>query len=148
MRGDQSVHVERQCVGGDNLESARIVRGDLRKRGETSLVAFHGDYAGGTRGQQGAGKAAGARTDLDDRRVGKIAGGARNAARQVQVEKKILSERFLRRQPMSRDDLAERRKSVAHVGDAVSARRFARRRAATRLEGLATPLPAISKAVP
>ena len=75
--------------------------------------------------------------------------GARDPRGEVEVEQEILSERFAGRQGVLANDLAERRKVVdrAHAGCA-AAMRAASRSAAIRLDGLARPLPAMSKAVP
>ena len=77
------------------------------------------------------------------------AGGARDPRGEVEVEQEILAERFAGRQAVLADDLAKRRKVVdrAHAG-CVAAMRAASRSAAIRLDGLALPVPAMSKAVP
>ena len=74
------------------------------------------------------------------------AGRAGDAAGEVEVEEEILAERFLRREAVRGDDLAQRRQAVG--GEAHGARRAASFSAAIRLVGLATPLPAMSNAVP
>ena len=74
------------------------------------------------------------------------AGGARDAAGQIEVEEKILAERLLGLRAVRGDDFAQRRQAVR--GEAHGARRAASRNASIRLVGLASPLPAMSNAVP
>ena len=97
-------------------------------------------------GEQRARQAAGAGADLDNGDAVQRPGGARDAAGQVEVEEEVLAERLFRREAVRRDDLAQRRQAVG--GEAHGASRAARFSAAIRLAGLATPLPAMSKAVP
>ena len=75
--------------------------------------------------------------------------GARDPRGEVEVEQEILAERFAGRQGVFANDVAQRRQVVdrAHAG-LVAAMRAASRNAATRLDGLALPVPAMSKAVP
>lgn len=100
--------------------------------------------------------------DLDNRDGVERSGGARDAAGQVEVENKILTEPLARAELVARDDLAQRRQIGRPVAgrrgnaQAADARWAARRvamspaslRAAIKLVGLAAPLPAMSKAVP
>ena len=84
------------------------------------------------------------------------AGGARDAAGQIEIEQEILAERFLGGEAVAADDLAQRRQVVdarscasrdrRRLGRAAS--RAASRSAAIRLAGSALPVPAMSKAVP
>ena len=87
--------------------------------------------------------------DLDDRGVFERARRARDPRREIEVEQEILPERFAGRQSVLADDVAKRRQIVdrAHAG-CVAAMRAASRNAAIRLDGLALPVPAMSKAVP
>ena len=52
-------------------------------------------------------------TDFVNRRVFKRTCRARDLARQVEIEKKILAQRFLRRQIVARDDIAQRRQRIS-----------------------------------
>jgi hypothetical protein len=52
------------------------------------------------------------RADLDHRHVVDLAGGAGNLLRDVEIEKKVLAERFERVEPMPGDHLAQRRQSI------------------------------------
>jgi hypothetical protein len=127
------------------------------ERSDAARVAFDGDHRGTLR-QQGARQSAGARSDLDRGAVGQVAGGARDAGGQVEVEQEVLAERLARGKAVPRDDVAQRRQGGS--GRLVQARtrcaRCARWRAivpasliaSIRLAGLATPLPAMFSAVP
>ena len=97
-------------------------------------------------GEERARQAARPGADFDDDDAFQRAGGARDAAGQVEVEEEILAERLFRVEAVRGDDLAQRRQAVR--GEAHGARRAASRSAAIRLVGLASPLPAMSKAVP
>ncbi len=121
--------------------------GYLIERGEAPLVAFDRDHLLRALRDQRARQAPGAGADLDDDDVLQGPGGARDAACEIEIEKEVLAERFLRIEPVRRDDLAKRRQAVAGK----SLRRGAAPRAAAaaiKLVGLARPLPAMSKAVP
>jgi hypothetical protein len=74
---------------------------------------------------------------------------ARDPRGEIEVEQEVLAERFAGRQSVLANDLAKRRKVIdrAHAGRA-AAIRAASRSAAIRLDGLALPVPAMSKAVP
>ena len=91
-------------------------------------------------------QAAGAGADLDHGDASSGPRGAGDAAGQVEVEEEVLAERLLRREAVRGDDFAQRRQAVG--GEAHGARRAASFSAAIRLVGLATPLPAMSNAVP
>ena len=136
-------------VGADDLQPPRISPGNLLQRRQRALVALDGDDAPRAQRQQRARQSAGAGADLDDGGVFERARGARDPRGEVEVEQEILAERFAGRQGMLANDLAKRRKVVdrAHAG-CVAAMRAASRNAAIRLDGLARPVPAMSKAVP
>ena len=57
--------VECQRVAGDDLQPARIVRGDFAQRRDRALVALDRDHARGAFGQQRARQPAGAGTDFE-----------------------------------------------------------------------------------
>jgi hypothetical protein len=122
------------------------MRADLGKRGKGALVAFDCDHPPGPRRQERARQAAGAGSDLDDGDAFERAGGAGDPGRQVEIEQEVLAERLAGVEAVARDDLAQRRQSVG--GERHCVRRSASLSAAIRLVGLATPLPAMSKAVP
>ena len=128
----------------------RISPGNIAERGQRAFVALDRDDAPGAQREQRAGQPAGAGADLDDGGVFERGRGARDARGEVEVEQEILSERFSRRQRVLLDHVAQRRKVVdrAHAGCATAAIRAASRNAAIRLDGLARPVPAMSKAVP
>src|SRR4030088_867378 len=116
---------------------------------ECAPVAFHGDDAAGAERQEGARAPAGTGADLDDRGILQRPRGARDPRGEVEVEQEILAKRFAGRQCMLANDLAKRREVVdrAHAGS-VAAMRAASLNAAIRLDGVALPVPAMSKAVP
>ncbi len=64
--GDQRFRLDRQGVGGDDLKAAGPVRADLGERRQGAFVALDRDHGLGALGEQRAGQAAGAGTDLDD----------------------------------------------------------------------------------
>ena len=107
------------------------------------------DFDFGAERQQRARQPAGTGTDFDNRRIFERARGARDPRGEVEVQQEILTKRFSSREGMLANDLAKRRKVIdrAHAGCA-AAMRAARRNAAIRLDGLARPVPAMSKAVP
>ena len=85
------------------------------------------------------------------------AGRSRDAAREIEIEQKILAESAFRLQPVPFDDLAQGRQAIGREQAFVQAARSRRggvasrpasRKAAIRLAGRARPVPAISKAVP
>jgi hypothetical protein len=114
-----------------------------------AIAALDRDDAPSAQRQQCARQAAWARSDLDDGGVFERAGAAGDPRREIEVEQKILTQRFARRQSVFANDVAQRRQIVdrGHVGRA-AAMRAASRSAAARLDGLALPVPAMSKAVP
>ena len=81
--------------------------------------------------------------NLDDRRAFQRPRRTGDAGRQIKIAQKILAKSLAGVEPVARDHFAQRRQSVDH--DEI---RPARRTASTRLEASATPLPAMSKAVP
>ena len=98
--------------------------------------------------KQRAREPAGTGADFHDGRSFQRAGGARDPRGEVEVEQKILAERFARRQGVFADDVAQRRQIVDRAQDIAAAMRAASCNAAIRLDGLARPVPAMSKAVP
>ncbi len=136
-------------VGADDLEPAGISPRNLVERRQRALVALDRDDASGAQRQQRARQSAGTGADLDDGGIFERTRGARDPRGEVEVEQKILAERFACRQGMLANDVAKRRQVVdrAHAG-CVAAMRAASRNAAIRLDGLALPVPAMSKAVP
>ena len=134
--------------------TARIARaaGDLRKRREAAAVALDRDDALGAGRQDRSGQSARAWPDLEHAHSFERAGGPRHPACQVEVEEKVLSERFPWQEPMRAHHLPQRRQLVdlAHRRDraAPAASRAAKHNAAIRLSGRAMPLPAMSNAVP
>src|SRR5262249_35200263 len=107
------------------------------------------DHMGRAEREEGAREPAGTGTDFHDGGALQRPGGARDPRGQIEIEQEVLAERFACRQRMLANDFAERRKIVdsAHARPAVAIR-SARRSAATRLAGLARPVPAMSNAVP
>ena len=103
---------------------------------------------------------AGAGTHFIDCRIFERAGRSCNAPRQVEIEQKILAERFAGDETVPANDLAQWRQAIprgirraAHeaaraAAPGAAASRAASRNAAMRLVGSARPVPAMSKAVP
>ena len=146
----QCGRINRQRIGFEHLEAARIMRRDFGKGRKAAAVLLDGHHLACAIGEQRPGQATGAGADLDHGAGRKISGGAGNARGQVEVEQEILAERLLRVEAVRTDHLAQGRQAVdlAHSRFSGSARTAAMRNAAARLCGLALPVPAISKAVP
>src|ERR1700751_2834539 len=107
------------------------------------------DDAFGAECEQRACQSARTRADLDDGGVVEWRCRARDARGEIEVEEKVLAERFAGRQSVLANDLAKRREVVDRAHQLfASAMRLARLKAAIRLAGLALPLPAMSNAVP
>ena len=66
----------------------------FRHCGDGPAVAFDRHHPPGALGQQGAGQPARAWADLDDGYAGERAARASDPYRQIEVEKKILAQRF------------------------------------------------------
>src|SRR4051812_11981611 len=145
---EQRTRIEMLGVGMHDLEPARITPGDIVERRQRAFVALDRDDAPGAERQQRARQPAGTGADLDDGRTFERTRGARYSGGEVEVEQEVLAERFARRQGMFADDVAQRRQIVDRAQGLVAAMRAASRNAATRLDGLARPVPAMSKAVP
>src|SRR5262249_55316387 len=126
---------------------AEAIRKLLQGR-NAALVALDRNHTICAERQQRAGEAARARPDLNDRDACERSGRARDAGREIEVEEKILPERAPGGQTVTTDHLAQRRQVVDAHGGLAAARRAASRSAATRLDGFARPLPAMSNAVP
>ena len=93
------------------------MRGDFLERRQTARIAFDRDDARPLR-EQRARQAAGAGSNFDDDRVVEGSCGAGDARSEIEVEQKILAERFFRVESIARDDVAQRRQSVDHLTDA------------------------------
>jgi hypothetical protein len=62
--------------------------------------------------QQRTGEPAGSWADLDNCRLIERRGGARDPARQIEIEQEMLAEALARLEPMGGDDLPERRPEI------------------------------------
>ena len=133
-------------VARQYFQPPRPACGDLRERGQASLVALDRDHLSRALREQRARQASRPGSDFDDDDAGQRSRGARDPTRQIEVEQEILSQRLPGVQAVRGDDLAQRREAV--VGQRHPESRAASRVAAIRLDGLASPLPAMSKAVP
>ena len=146
---EHRARIEALRVGVHDLQPAGITLRNIVERRQRALVALDRDDALGAQRQQRARQSAGAGADLDHGGALQRARGACDPRGEVEVEQEILAERFACRQGVFANDVAQRRQIVdrAHEG-LVAAMRAASRNAATRLDGLALPVPAMSKAVP
>ena len=104
-----------QRIAFDGFEPAWIVMCDLGKRREAARVALDRDDFLRALGEQRSREPAGARADLNDRRIGQGRRGARDAAGQIEIEKKILAQGFLGKEPMRGGDLAQRWQTIEVV---------------------------------
>ena len=123
-------------------------RGDLVQRGQAARVALHRDHLVRAFRQQRAGQAAGARADLVEHAAVFRAGGAGDLAGEIEVEQEILAQRFLRRQAVRGDHVAQRRQIIGSSVARRSAISAAILIAAIMLRASALPVPAMSNAVP
>lgn len=142
MRARKRRYVDLQRVAFDDGQAARIMSCNFSKGWQAALVTLDCDHMRSLR-QKRARQAAGAGADLDDDRIVEWPGGAGDAAREIEIEKEILAERLLGVEAVARDDLAQRGQIVDHA-----VIRPASLIASIRLVALATPFPAMSKAVP
>jgi hypothetical protein len=101
--------VDFEGITGDNFEATRINRGKLAERREATPIPLDRNNAACPGCEQCPRQTARAGPDLDDRRLVEPARRPRNPARQVEVEQEILTEAFVRGDPVSRDNLAQRR---------------------------------------
>ena len=76
------------------VKPAGIVRGDLGQRRDRALVALDRDHVRGAFGEQRARQPAGSGADLEHRDAFERAGGARDAAGEIEIEQEILAERL------------------------------------------------------
>lgn len=104
--------VDLERIALDDLEPAAGDLGDLGKCRQAAAVALDGDDLAGAGEEKGAGEAAGTGSDLDRRALAEIAGGTRDLAGQVEVEKEVLAESLDRLELVPADDLAERRQRL------------------------------------
>ena len=95
-----------------HLETSWIMIGDFFQGAAAALVALDGDDLGGAFEQQRARQSAGSGADLDNGAALEGAAGARNFAGDVEIEKKVLSQRLLGPQLMRLDHFAQRRQAV------------------------------------
>jgi hypothetical protein len=153
--------VEVEGVGSDDFEALGIGSGKLGKCRETAPVALDRDDPAGAAGEQCPCQTAGTGADLDYRRVVEPTCRPRNPTRQIEIEQEILTEALVSDNPVTRDDLAQRRqrgrgrvgrRGFARIPQPADARltaiSAASRNAAIRLSARAIPRPAIAKAVP
>ena len=138
-------------IGFDQFEPPSGGRLQLAEGAESPGIHLDGNDTGRPFEQQGAREPARTRTDLDHRPFAQGRRGACYATRKVEVEQEVLAEALLRVEAMRRDGLAQGRQGL----DAVHAQGRRRRAmssamsmAASRLDGSARPVPAISSAVP
>ena len=131
-------------IGGSEVAESR----------ETAPIALDRDDPVCTGAEQRPRQAARAGADLDDGRVIERSGGAGNPAGQIKVEQEILAKPLACGDPVTSDDLAQRRqRRVRGAASQPAAPRLvassaASRSAAIRLSARALPCPAIVNAVP
>ncbi|MNZ93136.1 hypothetical protein D3C78_1121930 [compost metagenome] len=88
------------------------MRLDFRQRRQAAAVAFDGDDLFRPERENGAGEAAGTGTDLDHRHAVERSCRSGNLLGEVEVEQEVLTERFLRVEPVALDDIAQWWQSV------------------------------------
>jgi hypothetical protein len=82
------------------------------ERRDGTLVALDRDHPLGAERQQRAGEPAGAGTDLQHRDAGERSRRPGDACSEVEIEQKILTERFLGDETMPANDFAQRRQAI------------------------------------
>ena len=141
--------VQFQRIGGNDLQLAGLGGGDFFQRRQAARIALHRDHLVRAFAQQRARQSAGAGPDFVEGAAVLRAGGAGDLGGEVEIEQEVLAQRFLGRQAMRGDHLAQRRQLIGPVlfgrASAISAAIFI---AAIMLRASALPVPAISSAVP
>src|SRR5262249_39832391 len=99
--------VDLEGIAGDQIEAPWIGRGYLTKGCQTAPVAFDRDNPACPRCEQRPRQPARTRPDLDDGRLVERARSPCNSVCEVEVEQEILTEAFVRDDPVSRDNLAQ-----------------------------------------
>ena len=112
--------VDRHGIARNHGETAGIGQRDIGQGGNAAFVALDGNDVLGAFRQKSARQAAGAGTDFIDDGLFAI-GGACDAAGEIEVEQKILAERFLGDETVGGNHLAQRRQGIRH-GRAAPAR--------------------------
>jgi hypothetical protein len=140
-----------------HLEPARKARCDGLEHRQAALIALDRHHPIGALEEKRPRQSTGARSYLDDRPPLEGASGPGDPPREIEVEDKILAQAFFGGEPYRPNDLPNWRQAIGGDGlfghGAVTAARLAVRaaassRASAKLEALARPFPAISKAVP
>ena len=108
-RHAEAAGVRFERVGEDHGQAAGKRGLQFGQGWPAALVALDGDHLPGAHFQQRAREAAGPRADLDDGALGEIAGGARDAAGEVEIEQEMLAKRAAGAEAVARDDITERR---------------------------------------
>ena len=104
---------KRERVGRRSTSSRPgIMRGDLGEGRQAARVALDRDRPRRALGQQRAGQPARSGADLDDRHALERPGGAGDPAVRLRSNRKFWPSDFFGREPMPRDDLAQRRQAV------------------------------------
>ncbi len=83
--------------------------GNLGERRDRAAVALDRENMRRAFGEQRAGQAAGTGADFENSDAVERSSRARDASGQIEIEQKILAERFLRGEVMTADDVAQRR---------------------------------------
>ena len=99
----QRIDLERVAV--DDLKAAGVGRADLLQRWHTAGVFFDCQHAAGAFGQQAARKATGAGADFQHVALREITRLPRDFGGQVQIQQKVLTQRFAGLQVVVIDDL-------------------------------------------
>ena len=86
--------------------------GDLVKRGKATRVALDRDDFSRPFRKKRPREPAWDWADFDDGSIGQRASGARDAAGEIEIEKKMLAQGFFCQEPMRGGDFAQRRKAV------------------------------------
>ena len=98
--------VEFERIASDNIKATRINRSKLAERRETTPISFYRKNAARPTCQQRPRQTARAGTDFDDRGLVEPSRRSYDPTRQVEIEKKILTQALVRGDAVSRDDLA------------------------------------------
>ena len=107
--------VDIQSVAIDRLQAVGIGGCNLGHHRHTARVFFNRQHPARALGQQAACQTAGTGADFKHVRAGKITRQPRNFRGQVEVEQKVLPQRFFRRKIMRGNHVTQRGQVIDHV---------------------------------
>src|SRR5512143_486436 len=101
-----------ESICSDDLQPAGIACSDLRKRRKRPIVTLDRDQMPCARGKERARQSARTGADLDDIDILQWTRRAGDARGEIEIEQKVLSERFLGVKAVTTDDVPKRGKVI------------------------------------